>query len=238
MKSQPYCIAVCDDEPLEQKMIKQKTQKVCETEGIPAEISCFESAGKLLRSMENGQNFDLLLLDVMMPVQDGIDLARFLRKEQVNKPIVFISSSLEFALQGYEVSAARYLEKPLKDECLREAVLYCYEKTRRKEEMLFPISGGVKKVNPKEICYIEISGRKSLVVQENEEWETSFHMKELEEMLSEHGFIRCHQSFLVNCRFVRTFQNTFMELTDKRKIPVSKHRLKEVRSQFLEFTDR
>ncbi|MGN0166812.1 MAG: LytR/AlgR family response regulator transcription factor [Acetatifactor sp.] len=235
MKNQPFYIAVCDDEQADRKHIIKMTEEICEKEKMQPEISCFENAEELLQELENGKQYDLLLLDVVMPEKGGIELARQLRREEMATSIVFISSNREMALQGYEVSAARYLAKPVDEERLREALLFCYGQSQKQRELLLPVNGGMRKVAPKDIYYIEIIGRKCRVRQKREEWDTSLSIEELEEMLSEQGFVRCHQSFLVNCRYVRDFRTSSMELTDGRSVPVSKHRIKEVRQSFFEY---
>lgn len=235
MKAQVFSIAVCDDIQTEKKEIMELTKKICDKERIGFDISCFESAENLLAEMTEGTQYDLLLIDVMMPGLDGIEMARNLRSQNENTSIVFISSNREMALQGYEVAAARYLAKPVDPEKLREAVLYCYSQQQKNMEVFLPANGSIRKVAPRDIHCIEITGRKCRVRQENEEWDTSLSIRELEEMLSGQGFVRCHQSFLVNCRHVRNFRTSSMELSDGRYVPISKHRIKEVRKAFFDF---
>ena len=54
-------------------------------------------------------------------------------------------------------------------------------------------------------------------------------------LLPEHDFIRCHQSFLVNWHHVQSLRTDVIELTDKRIVPVSKHRVKQVRQAFVDY---
>ncbi|MGN0142363.1 MAG: LytR/AlgR family response regulator transcription factor [Roseburia sp.] len=235
MRNQPFYIAVCDDEQADREQIVRLTREICEMEKIHAEISCHANAEELLQELEKGKTCDLLLVDVMMPVQNGMELARQLRGKDMETAIVFISSNREMALQGYEVAAVRYLAKPIDEGKLREALLLCYGQHRKSREILIPVNGSMRKVAPKDIYYIEIIGRKCRIRQEKEEWDTSLSMEELEGMLLAQGFIRCHQSFLVNCRYVRDFRTSSMELTDGRSVPVSKHRIKEVRQAFFQY---
>lgn len=235
MKSQLFNIAVCDDERADKEEIAGMTEEVCSEEQIGSDISCFESAETLLDKIKEGNRYDMLLIDVMMSGMGGMELAKVLRSENEKAPIVLVSYNREMALQGYEVSAARYLAKPLDKGKLKEAILYCYEQNRKNREILLPMNGSMKKVAPKDIYYIEIVGRKSRIRLEKEEWDVSISFGELEKMLSGQGFIRCHQSFLVNCRYVRSFRTSSMELTDGRSVPVSKHRIKEVRQAFFDY---
>ena len=234
MKNQFY-IAVCDDEQADLNEIAEMTREICREEQVSAAISCFGSAKELLDEVQNGRKYHLLLIDVLMPELDGMELARVLRRQEEKASIVFISCNREMALQGYEVNAVRYLAKPLKKRKLKEAVSFCYEKLKKNRELLLPVDGSMRKVSPKDIYYVEIDGRKSKIRMEKEEWNASCSITEMEELLEGQGFVRCHQSFLVNCRCVRTFRTSFMELTDGRRIPVSKHRVKEVRQIFFDY---
>lgn len=230
-----FSIAICDDEEPEMKKIETMTRAICKEEKIQQEISCFQSAGELLEKVQDGKEYQLLLIDVMMPGKDGIELARELRKRKMENAIVLLSYNREMALQGYEVDAARYLAKPLEEEKLKEAISFCYGKSRNTRGILIPGENGMRKIMPQDICYIEIAGRKCRICQENETWDTNVSIKELEKLLLEHGFVRCHQSFLVNCSYVKNFRTSYMELADGSLIPVSKHRIKEVRQQFFEY---
>lgn len=66
-------------------------------------------------------------------------------------------------------------------------------------------------------------------------WETGMSVAKLDQILQEYGFIRCHQSFLVNCKYICRLRTSMIELTDGIKIPVSKHRVKEVRQAFFDY---
>ena len=238
MEKQLFQIAVCDDVKMDKEEIAQMTKAICEEEQICQEISCFESAEALLERLEEGSQYDLLLIDVLMPGLDGMELARILRKQEEQVSIVFISCNREMAMQGYEVSAARYLAKPLNQEKLKEALLFCYGQYRREQDLLLPINGGTRRVAPKEIYYIEIAGRKCRIRMEKEEWDVNLSISQMADMLSEYDFIRSHQSFLVNFRHVQSFCTSSLKLTDGRDIPVSKHRVKEVRQAFFDYMRR
>lgn len=235
MTSQSFYIAVCDDEPADREKIAEMTKTVCEQEDIHAEITCFETAQELFDELLDGKPFHLLLLDVVMPAQNGMELARQIRRGNKEIPIVFISSDRDMALQGYEVEVVRYLAKPVSLEKLREAVVICHKECRKQKPLYISENGGIRKIVPGDICYIETIGRKSRIWQEEEMWETGMSVAKLDQILQEYGFIRCHQSFLVNCKYICRLRTSMIELTDGIKIPVSKHRVKEVRQAFFDY---
>lgn len=211
---------------------------ICQKENIELHLSCFKSGKELIDAINDGKSFDLLLLDVMMPKQNGMELAEFLRKSAFGGLIVFISYNKEMALRGYEVSAVRYLAKPLEEERLREALLYCFGQVQTSREFLIPVNGSTQRLRTEEIMYIETQGRGCRVVQEHGECLTVMRISELEAKISEQSFIRCHQSFLVNMRFIYIVRTSEVELVNGVRIPVSKHRIQEVRKRFFYYMEK
>lgn len=236
----PYIfqIAICDDDLTDRTDIEKNTQEICEEEQIYAKLFSYENSLDLLNDLKNGKKFDILLLDVCMPEVTGMEVAKYLRENNLNTSIIFISVNLEMALQGYLVSASRYLIKPVKKEELREAILFCHEQSTAMKYLLLPVENYMRKISLQDIYYIEIHGRKSRIVTPNNIWDTRRSMTELESQLIGQGFIRCHKSYLVNSLHICAFGSTFLELTDGKQIPVSKHRLKEARELFFSYMNR
>ena len=152
-------IAVCDDEAIDRQQAEMLTNEIMAAEGLDCSVSTYESATALLTSIQDGTQFHILLLDVMMEGLDGMELAAALRKLGDDTAIIFISSNRELALRGYEVSAARYLAKPLREEQLREALLYCCKTFCEKKEILLPTSKGQRGISLSDILYAEAMER-------------------------------------------------------------------------------
>lgn len=238
MSRHPFYIAVCDDEEPDRRQIEKMTQKVCQEEKIPVQSVCYGNADTLLAAIQKGEHFDLLLLDVIMPKKSGMELARLLRSRGMDTSIVFISNDREMALLGYEVEAARYLGKPLMKEQLKEALTFCYEKLYGEQVLILHCDGGMRRIIPEEIYYIEIAGRKSRIRQANEALDVPLSITQMEQQLAGKGFVRCHKSFLVNCRYIKNFRTSQIELADGRSVPVSKHRVREARKTFFEYLNK
>lgn len=128
------------------------------------------------------------MLDVMMDGLDGMELAAALRKLGNSTAIIFISSNREMALRGYEVSAARYLAKPLREDQLREALLYCYKTFCENKELLLPTEKGQSKLAPSGIIYAEPWERGSRLQLTSGPIETSVRISKLASMLPERSF--------------------------------------------------
>lgn len=229
-----FRIAICDDEQQDVLHIYEMVCRILQAENIDGEIFCYNSGEELFKAIQNGRRYDLFLLDVMMPQQDGMELAEYLHKGGHEGDIVFISINREMALRGYEVEAKRYLLKPVDAGYLREALLYCYHNMQKKE-LIISADGGICRVNYQEIKYIETHGRGSRILLEKGEVFTSQRISELEPLCDDRCFARCHQGYIVNFEFIEKLKYSEIVLKDGECIPVSKHRIKQIRQKFLSF---
>ncbi len=228
-------IAVCDDEPTDLRQAAGLAREIMAAEALPCALSCYESASALLTAIQSGAQFQLLLLDVMMDGLDGMALAAALRALGDASAIIFFSSNREMALRGYEVSAARYLAKPLQRPQLREALLYCYKTFCEKREILLPTEKGQSKLSPSDIIYAESWERGSRLQLTGGPIETPAKLSELAAMLPERSFTLCHRTILVNLAFVKHLRSREIELADGKTIPVSKYRFPAVKKSLLSY---
>lgn len=209
-------------------------QEILRAEEIPAEIACFASAGALLHAIQTGGAFQILLLDVMMEGMDGMELAAALRAGQEEAAIVFISSNREMALRGYEV-AARYLAKPLDAEKLREALLHCCAAYLQPREIVLPTSEGQSKVNVRAIVYVEPWDRGVRLHFAHKKVEVRMSISQVAALLPEHQFTYCHRTLLVNLAYVRHLRYCELELKSGERLPISKYRLAQFKSEFMKY---
>lgn len=234
--SHPFIsIAICDDEPNDLTEIESITKKLLEAEKISCGISKFVDAVSLLSAVEGGAVFDILLLDVMMERLGGLELAAALRKQGNEAAIIFISINRDMALLGYEVSAVRYLAKPIQQEKLREALLYCCNKQLRQKEILLPTPEGQRRILVSDVIYIESWERGTRLILPSEKCKVSVKISELEQMLPKEKFVFCHRTLLVNLSFVRSIRYCELTLKTGQVLPVSKYRQAELKECFLRY---
>lgn len=228
-------IAICDDEPNDLTEIESMTKELLEAEKISCVISQFGDAASLLSVVEGGAAFDILLLDVMMERLDGMELAAALRKQGNDAAIIFISVNRDMALLGYEVSAVRYLAKPIQREKLQEALLYCCRKQFEQKEILLPTPEGQRRILVSDVIYIESWERGTRLILPNEEYKSSMKISELERMLPKEKFVSCHRTLLVNLAFVQSIRYCELTLKTGQTLPVSKYRQTELKESFLRY---
>lgn len=98
-------LAFCDDDLSELQTIQTLLDRYRVARNQEIRYTAFQNAWDLLAEVERGTRYDVLLLDVLMPGQNGIEVAGELRQYDNNVKIIFLTSSPEFAVQSYAVGA-------------------------------------------------------------------------------------------------------------------------------------
>ena len=107
-------ISLCDDEQNILDEVSQYINKYAEKKNNQViEIVSFDSAKALRNALDDEKSFDVFILDVYIGKEMGTALAKNIRKRGIESPIIFLTTSLEHAPQGYETGTLRYLIKPL-----------------------------------------------------------------------------------------------------------------------------
>ena len=108
-------IAICEDNQEHANVLKGMIQKWTETEEIKVDMNYYESAEQFLYYWEKGEPYDLIFMDIQMNRMNGMELARYIRQQDRAVFIIFTSGLLNYVFKGYEVSAFRFLRKPLQE---------------------------------------------------------------------------------------------------------------------------
>lgn len=233
-------IAICDDDPGERRTIDSLVYEYCKESGLTYESEQFASAAELLSRQKE---YGLYLLDVLMPGCDGVSAAKVIRERDPDAIIVFITSSLESAVDGYRVEASGFLLKPLSIDSFRDTM------DRLSRRGLIG-STPMLTVNSRH-TQIEIPLIKIIMMESDlhrihihtcgETFTINERLNNLEEQaVSYPAFLRCHQSFLVNLDFVEDLHEGCFLLkedaaTDIRMIPISRSRYKYCKMEFYRY---
>ena len=218
-------IAICDDEPRFLNTATALLEHWGSTRGMTLEIYRFSNGDDLISALRS-TCMDLLFLDVVMPLFNGIDTARELRSNNQNIPIIFLTSSKEFAVDSYEVKALNYLIKPISEEKLY-AVLdeFLQSFNQPKEFFTAQTASGFCKIAVPDVAYLEARNKQVLVVRTNG---TTIEIREsfskCEEVGSiEKSFFKCHRSYIVNISHVEQFTKTQITMDNHAQLPISRN---------------
>ena len=232
-------IAFCDDdmEVLHQMNELLDRYRVERNEDIT--YAAFQSPFELLTEIEKGIRPDILFLDVVMPGQNGMDVAKEIRQYDTNMKIIFLTSSPEFAVESYSVGAYFYQLKPIWEESffrLMDSVLAECEK-KKKNSLILRSKDGITKIDLQQLEYCEVLGRKLLFHLENGAvLESAGSLDDLAGQLMQYSnFFRPHRSFLVNMEYIQNISSRSIKMVNDAEIPIPHGKCSEIKNTYMEY---
>ena len=132
MEQEKMRAAVCEDVLEEAQWLSDMIYKWYADKGIEGEVSIFEDAARFLFARAD-YSFDVLFLDIRMPGENGVSLAKHLRRLGDDMPIIFVTGEREYILEGYEVEALHYLIKPVQEKKIFECLERVYRNAAQQE---------------------------------------------------------------------------------------------------------
>ena len=184
-------------------------------------------------SFQNGMNFisdyhpvwDLILLDIEMPLMNGIETARKIRQLDSDVLIIFVTCMAQYAIEGYSVRALDYVLKPVHYYSFASKMDQVMEilSTRQKKKLIIHARNEHIRLAPEQLLYVEVQNhtlcyhtqQKLLYSTGNQS------LTRLAEELANCGFARCHQAFLVNLQYVVRYDKNNVWLPND-MIPMSR----------------
>lgn len=233
-----FFIALCDDSQYDLDILTDYLAEL-KKERLPIETTVLKNGEELIDLHKRGHRFDLLILDMFMKPINGIETAEGIRRYDETVPILIVTATEKFAVDGYKVNARRYLLKPVDKEDFLNEVRQVLNRSEQMNEKYFTFTGdsGVTKVPIQDICYFESEVRTITLVTEEERYEFSGKISEIAEQMIPYHFFRAHKSFVINFENVRNVYKDVITMKDGNQVPLSKHKAKDFRRSFLEYTE-
>ncbi len=224
-------IAICDDENNQRNLIVHMVYTALNLKNKAFKIFEFENGEKLLCTKNI---FDIYFLDIKMDSLNGIDVAKKIRTINEKSIIIFITGLKDYVFDAFDVQAFHYILKPINEDKFRK-VLYSAIKNFDKKDK-FIIAKTMKnstKILLKDIIYIESQKRKLKVHTTYNVTEYYHKISDIEKEICENTFFRCHKSYIVNLKYVRSYDNIFITLKNSEKIYISKYKLSDFSKAFM-----
>lgn len=196
----------------------------------------------------------LIFLDIQMPGKNGFDLLRSLPEK--NFEVIFVTAYDQYGIQAIKFSAIDYLLKPVNITELKDAVnkVSAHINNKKQNLLLENLVAHLQTSRNKEEHRIALPGAKetrfvltaAIVRCESSNNYTFFYINtgekimvsrpifEYSELLADYGFIRCHQSHLVNKRYIKSWvkeDGGYLLLDDGVNIPISKQKKDYVKAE-------
>lgn len=217
-------------------------------------VEKFNSSKLALEYLQNNV-VDLVFLDIQMPFMTGIDLLQNLTN--YNFQVIFTTAFDQYAINAIKLSALDYLLKPI-DEDLLKIAIDKFKSVKSKTDIQSqlsnllqqyqqpvasanPLSNGkitvalsdkILFLDPAEIIYCQSNDNyTTLILKNGEKILASKTIKHFEDILAPMGFVRPHQSFLINGKYIEQYNKKdggCLVMSDGTQIPVSRNRKEEI----------
>ena len=223
-------IAIIDDE----KHWREFAFRIVEDyyKGIPIDIDVYNSGNEFL---EKEKIYDIVLVDIEMPEKDGFQTISDYRIVNDNCVAIILTTHTELSNKGYLVNAFRYIDKSSMEEELKEALCSADKVLESNNTIsLNAVKLGEIKLVVKDILFVETVKRNVLVHTNDNEYECSNSISDLEEQLGKYGFYRSHRSFLVNLDKVKKFDRKWIYFAGNKRAFLSSRKYTEMKSRYVE----
>lgn len=173
-------------------------------------------------------NYDLVLMDIAMPVMNGMECAKKLRERDEQIQIVFITSMAQYAINGYQVEATAYMVKPVKYTEYALTMERIIRRLRSRQSVLYTIGqkSDMKVVDITDIFYVEVLSHYLIFHTRNGNYKTYGKLSSVEADNRFQHFIKVSPSYLVSCKHITNIgKDTVTVCGDQ--IPLSRRRRNE-----------
>jgi len=222
-------VLVAEDNPNELNFIKELLLQDKDVEIIGEANNGLEALNLFAKKKP-----DVAFLDISMPGLSGMELAKKINQKAI---IVFITAHNEFAVDAFTLGSLDYVLKPIDPErfniTLRRLKKTIFQKKGGySSKFTVNIKGSLMPIDISKIIYIEkvpLLKKIQIYLDNNQELRVYGSLEKYEQKLKEHGFVRCHKSYIINMiKVEKVFpwgNNTYLAklLGLKKEILVSRH---------------
>lgn len=228
--------AYIEDENAQAELFRETVKRWANTKNTTAEVLLYESAEEFLFKNENFP-FDAVFLDIGLKKMNGVKLAYAIREKDKSLPVAFLTADRDFALEGYEVRAVRYLLKPVDEKKLFALLNELSADKKEGPCITVEEKGNIHRIKEDRLCYIEVAEHYSLLhlsdggpLRIRESMESIF-----EKLHGKDRFVKCHRSYVVNLSWVEKINRTSCILSNKEELPVSRNCWQELNRRFIRY---
>jgi DNA-binding LytR/AlgR family response regulator len=228
-------IAICDDDLSITAYLEALLERNAGLLPEPFRVQLFTQGAALLAALP----FDIIFLDIKLEDTTGIRVAEEIRKLYENTILVFASAHESYCKDLFRFDTAAFLSKPIEDAHVQELLPRLYKKYQglntSGRTFTYRVKDAVCRVLMRDIIFFESKTRQIKVVTQDKQDLFYGKLDELELSLNHPGFMRIHQSFLVNLDKVDRFTSNTLILSGDYVLPIAQRKQKETHQKIMDY---
>lgn len=228
-------IAICDDDLVFASGIETILLEIEKKQLIQMNISVFSDGMELWNDILLGNTYELLYLDIEMMKLNGIDVAKKIRENDRNTILIYISNHENYFIDLFEVEPFRFIKKPVNKKVFVEYFNKAYDRIIQDEAYFqYYFNKNPYKLLTRDIIYFESNGRVINIKHKDGSGKFYGKLNAIENKLQcgKIPFLRIHQSYLVNYRFISQISFSNVILFDGTVLQISEDRQKKIRIKY------
>lgn len=236
-------IAICDDEILFAEKLRKIIGLYCMEKQYSCEVDIYQSGREFIGDKTRIMEYQIIFLDINMKDLDGLETARELRKVCRHTFLIFVTAYIDYTIEGYKVEAIRYLLKSNSE--FEQSVYESLDAVFQKIEYTpvvksFCFREGNINIAMEKVVFVESDLHKLYFYILDGEIITYSMYDTLNNISKEfdENFIRIHQSYLVNLRFIKKIDGSTVVLSNGLIVPVTRSKLRAVRNSIAKYKGR
>lgn len=204
-------IALCEDDEYDMTQAKKVLYDIKNKMEISCEIMTYQCGQDVIDAMHRGVRFELILLDIYLKHDNGIDIARAIQAIQKDCIFVFLTVSRDFALEAYELNAIHYILKPIKEIHIQEIFQRYFDRLHKPMRFIqlysesksyeFAIQNIIKIQSENKGVIVFLANIKDPV-------RIAVSFKKIEEQITDKSLIKITRGFIVNLNFIVKIHNS------------------------------
>ena len=219
-------LAIVEDDSAQARTLAAYCEKYGAEKGADISAVHFDEPSGFLEKYRGG--FDAVFMDIVMPVMDGMECARRLRKIDEDVVLCFVTTMAQYAVKGYEVGAFDFIIKPVSygEFAMKLDRIARLLSKRRSEAVMIVSRSAVRRVEVKDLMYVEVYDHMLIYHTRDGDIEAHGKLAALEQDEKFRRFLKVSPSHLVSCDHITSVAEDHMTVGGNR-IPISRRRRKE-----------
>lgn len=232
-------IAICDDMPEQLDKIVELVDEYLHINNLNAEIKTFSHPDMLIKCCKT-DSFQLYILDVVMPMMNGVQLGQEIRIFDNEAQIIFTTSAPEYALDSFSVNPLNYLVKPIKKDKLFDTISLAMRKIKAEQSLTIKAKNGLYTISFSSVVmceYVNHAVKYTLIdgkIIETTTIKGKFY-EHIADLLTDKRFIQPHTSFVVNMSLVERLSRDGITMNGGLFVPISGKLFTEVKKAYIDF---